>query len=444
MKSINTVSIVGLGKLGTPFLVTLASRGFEALGVDINKTYIHKLNRGISPVFEPQVPQLLKKYHSRIRATTNFQQAIKDSQITFVIVPTPSQKNGAFSNRFVSSALLKIGEVLKNKAAYHLVTIVSTVMPGSMDRQLRLILERASGKKVGVDLGFCYNPTFIALGNVIKNLVDPDFILIGESDLNAGDILTSFYEKFCINHPPIKRMNFINAEISKLALNTFITTKISYANMLAEVCEKLPGADVDVVTTAIGSDSRVGHKYLKGAIAYGGPCFPRDNRALTCIGKKAGVQLTLAQATDAINLRQTEKLLSLLTQYWPKIETVGIVGLAYKPNTNVTEESQGMKLIAALKKYRKKISVYDLLVEKRHLQTNQTFTFTKSLQSLISTSDILLVTLTDSKTGRDLQQILTKLQHKTIIIMDCWRILNPEKFSSRVVYIARGRGYKMS
>lgn len=439
MKSISTVSVVGLGKLGTPFLVTIASRGYDAIGVDVNESNITKINHGISPVFEPRVPELLKQYHDHIQATTDTQIAILNSQLTFIIVPTPSEKNGAFTNKYVREALQKIGTVLKTKSDYHLVAVVSTIMPGSMNRELRPALENAAAKQVGRGLGFCYNPTFIALGNVVGNLLEPDFVLIGESDTQAGTYLANFYNRFCTNRPPIRRMNFINAEISKLALNTFITTKISYANMLAEVCEKLPGADVDVVTQAIGSDSRVGQKYLKGAVAYGGPCFPRDNRALTTVGKKVGVQLTLAKATDTINLRQTEKLLSFLTPYWSKIKTVGIVGLAYKPNTSVTDESQGINLITLLKKHRKEICVYDPVVAKQKLQFANLVSFAPTLKSLITRSDAVIVTLAEPHTLKELQQGLTKLINRPIIIIDCWRALIPEKFSPRVVYIARGR-----
>ena len=141
-------------------------------------------------------------------------------------------------------------------------------------------------------MGLCYNPEFIALGNVVRDLLNPDFILVGESDSTAGDTLESLYRSTCDNHPPIRRMDLMNAEIAKLALNTYVTTRITYANMLAEICERLPGADVDVVTSAIGLDSRVGTRCLKGATAYGGPCFPRDNLAFAKLARMIGARAT--------------------------------------------------------------------------------------------------------------------------------------------------------
>jgi UDPglucose 6-dehydrogenase len=132
-------------------------------------------------------------------------------------------------------------------------------------------------------------------------MLRPDFILIGESDQRAGAMLTAIHRACCDNDPPIRRMSFINAELCKIAINTYLTTKISYASMLAAVCDHLPGADVDVVLEGVGSDTRVGPKYLKGATGYGGPCFPRDNKALAALGRRLGVRCDLAEATDAIN-----------------------------------------------------------------------------------------------------------------------------------------------
>ena len=164
-----------------------------------------------------------------------------------------------------------------------------------------LALERHAGRQVGPSLGLCYNPEFIALGSVVRDMLRPDMILIGESDTTAGDILERLYDAACENRPAVQRMNFVNAELTKLAINTFVTTKISYANMLADICERLAGADVDVVTRAVGSDSRIGARYLKGAIGYGGPCFPRDNVAFSALARSLGAQAQLAETTDAIN-----------------------------------------------------------------------------------------------------------------------------------------------
>src|SRR5205823_507099 len=172
------------------------------------------------------------------------------------------------------------------------------------------------------------------LGSVVRDMLKPDMILIGEFDQRCGDILEELYAGMCESEPHIQRMNFVNAELTKLSVNTFVTTKISYANMLAQVCETLPGADVDVVTSAIGCDSRIGNKYLKGALGYGGPCFPRDNVAFSALARANGVPALLAEATDQMNRRQVPRLAELILSRLPEGGTVGILGLAYKPDTD--------------------------------------------------------------------------------------------------------------
>ncbi len=169
-------------------------------------------------------------------------------------------------------------------------------------------LERASGRRVGETLGLCYSPEFIALGNVIRDMLEPDMVLIGESDPRAGDVLERLYRGVCENDPPFRRMSLVNAELTKIAVNTYVTMKISYANALADMCERLPGADVDTVTDALGLDTRIGPKYLRGAIAYGGPCFPRDNKAFAVLARDLGAEPLLAEATDAVNVAQTDRL----------------------------------------------------------------------------------------------------------------------------------------
>src|SRR5439155_850689 len=231
--------------------------------------------------------------------------------------------DGAFSLKYVLAAAKAVGQVLKHKTAYHLVVLTSTVMPGATGGQLLPALEEASGKRCGTDFGLCYSPEFIALGSVIRDFLNPDFCLIGESDPRSGDILEALYKRTWENNPAVARMNFVNAEIAKLAVNTYVTTKISFANMLARVCEKLPGANVDTVTAALGLDSRIGPKYLKGAVSYGGPCFPRDNLAFAALADQVGAPADIAQVTDRFNRRQLVWLADVVEGHIPDGGMVG-------------------------------------------------------------------------------------------------------------------------
>ena len=210
--------------------------------------------------------------------------------MTFVIVPTPSDASGRFSNAAVLGAMKSIGPRSVAKTRYHVVVITSTVMPGSTGGEIQQALEQHAGRRVGPQLGLCYNPEFIALGSVVRDMLRPDMILIGESDTKAGDILERIYAKSCDNTPAIRRMNFVNAELTKISVNTFVTTKISYANMLADICDRLPGADVDVVTQAVGTDSRIGVKYLQGRDRLRRSLLPTRQRRLCGAGARTSAR----------------------------------------------------------------------------------------------------------------------------------------------------------
>jgi UDPglucose 6-dehydrogenase len=355
------LSIIGLGKLGSPMVAVFASKGFDVIGVDLNTAFVDALNAGKAPVQEPRLQEYLDKAKGRIRATTSYEEAIIGSDITFIIVPTPSQSDGTFTNRYVVDAVTRIGAALRNKAEYHMVVVTSTVMPGSTGGEIRMALEAASGRTVGENLGLCYNPEFIALGSVVRDMLFPDMILIGQSDPVAGAMLETVYVTSAESSPEVHRMNLVNAELCKISVNTFVTTKISYANMIADMCDHLPGADAGVVTRAVGADSRIGRKYLKPAVGYGGPCFPRDNKAFSALGKRLGVNTALADATDAINDHQLARVLGAVEATVPAGSSVLVLGLSYKPDTAVIEESQGVALARMLSELGYRVLVSDPL-----------------------------------------------------------------------------------
>jgi UDPglucose 6-dehydrogenase len=315
----------------------------------------------------------------------------------------------------------RIGEALGRKNSYHLVVISSTVMPGDTGGRILPLLESVSRKRCGRDFGLCYNPQFIALGSVIENMSNPDMILVGESDSHAGSLLADIALGLCRNNPPVMRMNFMNAELVKLSVNTYVTTKISYANMLAELCEKLPDADVDVVTSALGMDTRIGSKYLKGGLGYGGPCFPRDNVAFAALARRHGVQVTLAEATHEVNLRQARRLSELLMSLLPEGGTIGILGLAYKPLTYVVEESQGLAVAQKLAAGGASVVVYDPLACKtaeRYLDGR--VVFAETARQCAALSHVVAITTPWEEFGQLRPEDLNFSLGRPSVV-DCWR-----------------------
>jgi UDPglucose 6-dehydrogenase len=433
------ISVVGLGKLGAPLAAVFASKGFQVIGTDVNPACVAAVNAGRAPVDEPGLQELMTASADRLTASDDAASVVSGTDTTFIIVPTPSDSTGRFSNEFALKAMATVGQGIRRKEGYHLVVMTSTVMPGSTGGVLRDSLERHSGRTVGPSLGLCYNPEFIALGSVVRDMLRPDMILIGESDARAGDLLESIYRRSCENEPAIRRMNFVNAELTKISVNTFVTTKISYANMLADICDRLPGADVDVVTHAVGADSRIGAKYLKGATGYGGPCFPRDNVAFAALARSIGANPDLAEATDRVNRYQIERVLGAVLARMQGQGVIGILGLAYKPDTAVIEESQGVALAERLLVEGHAVVAYDpkaLEAAQSHLRGR--LVAAESAEACVRAADIVVV-LTPWPAFRALRASVFEKPGRRMTVIDCWRILpDAVRQAADLVYVGKG------
>ncbi|MGB3553744.1 MAG: nucleotide sugar dehydrogenase [Jannaschia sp.] len=435
------LSVVGLGKLGAPMLAVFAHKGFDVTGTDINEDFVDAINEGRAPISEPQLQEMISANRDSIRATTDVAEAIRASSVTFIIVPTPSGEDGFFRNDYVEAALRSIGEALREKDEFHVVVVTSTVMPGATGSVLRAALEEASGKTVGETIGLCYNPEFIALGSVVRDMLYPDMILIGESDPKSGDILEAVYRGSVESQPEFQRMNWVNAELCKIAVNTYVTTKISYANMIADMCDHLEHADSDVVTQALGADSRIGKKYLKGAIGYGGPCFPRDNRAFSALGRSIGMRPDLADATDAINDHQSTRLVNAIRALAePDGTHVAVLGLSYKPDTPVIEESQGLQLARDLVELGYRVAVSDPQAMAGLPDDLDTRIGRAPDAAGAITQATVIVLMTPWRDYGNIDPALfdTGAGPKTII--DPWGILDAERLPDAVTYVRLGTG----
>jgi len=434
-----TCSVIGLGKLGTSMMAAIANRGFRVIGVDVNPRSVELVNAGHAPVWETNLEETIAANKERLRATLDHREAILGSDLTFVVVPTPSDNRGAFSLQYAAWAFREIGRALKEKEGYHLVVLTSTVLPGSTRYGLLPILEQESGKTCGRDFGLCYNPEFIALGSVIHDFLNPDFVLIGEFDERSGSMLEAFYAQILENQAPCARMSIENAELTKIAVNTYVTTKITFANMLAELCERIPGGNIDVVTNALGVDRRIGHKYLKGALGYGGPCFPRDNVALSFIARALGSSADLAEVTDRMNRTLPNRVIERLKPLIRKGMTVAVLGLAYKPGSHVVEESQGIYLARLLAGLGVRVLGYDPLAnEMARVELQDQALILESLEECISQADMVLITTPDpifrSLTAADFDE------NSSVIVVDFWRILEKELAGrENIRYIPVGR-----
>jgi UDPglucose 6-dehydrogenase len=431
--------VIGLGKLGSPLAACLASKGLTVIGVDNDPRKVEAINRQQPPIHEPGLGELLAQTAGRLTAEADVEAAIRETDISFIVVSTPSEAGGGFSLRYVEPVCQAIGRALASKTEYHVVCLTSTVMPGTTGSLVREILEKASRKRVGTDFGLCYSPEFIALGSVIRDFLNPDMLLIGESDVRAGDFLQSLYAQVCENKPAVARMSFVNAEISKLAVNTYVTTKISYANMLARICEQLPGANVDVITSALGLDTRIGPKYLKGAVSYGGPCFPRDNLALAQLARQLGVPPDLAQAVDRFNRAQILWLADLV-QHQTK-GPAGVLGLTYKAGTDVVEEAAGFLLAKELVSRGVKVLAFDPAYHRNSRgPAIEKLGFAASALDCIRESDVVVLATSWPEFSGIAPAQWARGPHKPRTVIDCWRAVKFLRDQPGVHYLALGLG----
>ncbi len=348
-----------------PLAVLLAKAGHAVSGIDLSSDRINNiLKLEIEP--EPKVTEYLGEVlNKNLKVSSSFIGSVEQSEISFLIVPTPSDQDGKFLNNSLEKAIEQI--ILSIKNNNHLICIVSTVMPGTCDYFINSFIPSKS-KNHKTNFEIAYSPEFVALGSVIDNMQKPDMILIGANNELTVKKLEPILKSITVNAPEIKKMSLASSELAKISVNTYVTAKISYANMIAELAEKITGADKHDVLNALGSDTRIGAKYLKPGLGFGGPCFPRDNKAFSIIGDSLNIGTELAKATEVINLRQPKISAARINSKFLNHHTeLTVLGLSYKPGSFVTEESQAIMLVRELSSYWNKVYVHDPLVDFKDL-----------------------------------------------------------------------------
>jgi UDPglucose 6-dehydrogenase len=415
----NKIFCIGLGKLGLMFSQILASHKNFVYGYDINKNINNKIKRNLKDS-EPYLNSLIKKNRKKFLFTEDFNKAVRFTSSCFIVVPTPSKKNHEFDNTYIIESLDKIGKHLHDKKNY-LINITSTVNPGTCNYLIRH-LEEKFNLIHGKEFILTYNPHLIALGSIYDNVINSDLVIAG-SDLPSGHkILKKIYLN--IYKKSINRLNFLNlkeAEISKIAINTYVTLKISYTNCLSQIADKEKNIDVSKILNTIGQDKRIGNKYLTLGALYAGPCFPRDNKNFARYLKKINIPNQIPVTTDNINNIQIKRYINVFNELKKKIKkkiTVGICGLSYKINTPITTGSPGEKLLKYFNK-RNRVIVYD-----ENFSKNKNInTYYKNIKKFYHESDIIFICYKNNK----FKKIEKFSSSKTKIIIDLWNYIKVNK-----------------
>ena len=354
------IGVIGLGKLGLPLAAVMAQSGYEVFGVDKNLSLINQLQKHEFDYDEPDLNDILNNYKDKIKFGTEYTLLI-DVNIVYLILPTPSDFSGQFDDSHIISAINKLLKIWRDRLHSKVIVVVSTLMPQTCARKIQPLLSSDSNN---FKITLLYSPEFIALGSVIYNLKNPDMVLIGAGSPTDADLHLSI-QRAIIGEHQYKILSLTEAEIVKLLVNCYVTMKISFANFIGEIGDILgPGVDIFAISKALGMDSRIGSKYIKPGLGFGGPCFPRDNKALIAWSNEIGLSANLAQSTIDINNRQPVYMAERVYRAFKEYRRIGILGYTYKINSSVTEESQRVLLANILTQKGFDVYVYDPFVDK--------------------------------------------------------------------------------
>jgi UDPglucose 6-dehydrogenase len=429
----DSVSIVGMGYVGLCTAATFASRGIPTIGIDIDETRVRQIQKGHSPIHEPQLDQMLRKAVKRklLDATSDISRSI-DTSTSFLTVGTPSQPDGSIDLTFVKKAIYELGTTLQKKQAYHLVVVKSTVIPGTTNNTVKPALELSSGETIGPSLGLCTNPEFLKEGTAINDALHPDKIVIGSNDKKSASQLTRLYRRFYGSKlPAVIVTSPETAELVKYASNAFLATKVSFINTIANIAQQIPGVDVNQIAEAIGHDPRIGRLFLKAGPGYGGSCFHKDLQALINYSQRQGYDPYTLEATEKTNEEQADKVVQLAEKLAGPLDQkrIAILGLAFKKDTDDIREASSIRVIDRLRKKGARIAGYDPMAMPNFERVfGDTIELAKDPHSALKGADCAIV-MTECDEFRKLKAKDYIAQMRLPVLVDARRIYGPAEFS---------------
>ena len=384
------LSIIGTGYVGLVTAACFAKLGHSVICVDIDPEKIQKINKGISPIYEQGLDNLLLTYKERITATTEYQDAVENTDATFLCVGTPSKKDGSLDVSYLKKATQQIATILKEKKTWHLIIVKSTVLPGTTQDLVLPLLEQSSGKKAGTDFGLAMNPEFLREGVAIQDFLTPDRIVIGSYDERSRTTVRELYKNFSC---PLVETTLSAAEMIKYASNAFLATKISFINEIGNLCKKL-NIDTYQVATGMGLDTRIGRPFLDSGIGWGGSCFPKDVDALIAWADEIHEPIRIIKSVKAVNTDQPLRLIKILQKHIPDLKgkTIGILGLAFKPDTDDIRESRAIPIVQELLRNKAHIKAYDPQAMENFKKLYPTVEYCTKAAEVLSSDAILIVT----------------------------------------------------
>jgi len=354
------ITIVGSGYVGLVTGACFSEVGINVTCVDIDRKKIDKLNEGIIPIYEPGLEDMITRNmkKGRLHFTTNIQEALVDSEVLFISVGTPPDEDGSADLKYVLAVARDCGKYIND---YLLVVTKSTVPVGTSQKVREALQEELDKRKVSINFDVASNPEFLKEGAAIDDFLKPDRIVVGLESERAQELMKSLYKPFTLNGHPIIFMDIVSAEMTKYAANSMLAAKISFINDIANLCE-IVGADINKVRKGIGSDSRIGNKFIYPGIGYGGSCFPKDVQALIKTAGEYDYELRVLKAVEAVNNDQKLVLFHKIMKYFNgdvKGKSIALWGLSFKPQTDDMREAPSLYIVKNLLKAGAIVKAYD-------------------------------------------------------------------------------------
>ena len=407
------ISVIGSGYVGSVTAACFAEAGHEIVCVDIDEKKVEQINAGIPPIYEEGLGDLLRKYAGKkLIATIDYEFAVRETDISFICVGTPSAEDGSIDLSIVRAAATNIGEALAKKKGYHVVVVKNTVVPETTEKFVLPVLEEASEKTAGKDFGVAMNPEFLREGKAVHDFMHPDKMVIGAIDRKSGDLISELYRKF---ECEVIRTNPATAEMIKYANNSLLATKISFANEIGNICKKL-GIDTYEVMAAVGKDFRISPRFLNSGAGFGGSCFPKDVKALIGKAKAIGYSPILLESVIAVNEKQPLLMTEILIRKIGNLagKKIAVLGLAFKNETDDIRESRAISVIAELLRLGAKISAYDPMAIENMKRVFPTIEYSGKAEDALKGADACLV-MTEWDEFRQLESESENMKEKIVI-----------------------------
>src|ERR1043165_1678718 len=416
------IAVIGTGYVGLVTGACFAEFGVDVTCVDVDEDKIDRLLKGVMPIYEPGLEQLVLKntQAGRLRFTTDVRQAVEQALVIFLAVGTPPKPDGSPDMSFVEAAALSIADYMNG---YKVIVTKSTVPIGTGERIRSLISER---KKTRANFGIVSNPEFLREGAAINDFMRPDRVVIGSRDEEAIAIMKDLYRPLYLIEAPFVITSLEAAELTKYAANAFLAMKVSFINEIANLCDKI-GCDVHDAARAIGMDKRIGSKFLYPGPGFGGSCFPKDTAALSVIARQFDCESLIVDAVIEANQRQGREMLTKIRKLVGSLEgkTIAVLGLAFKPETDDMREAPAMGIIRSLLQEGAKISAYDPVAKHEAMKLLPDIAYADDEYMAVKGADAL-VFVTEWNKFRALDMIRIRDLMKTPKIADLRNIYDPE------------------